>query len=57
MTGRESRAPMCDSCGRLGAVVYYDVTEYRVVTPSTDWYSGDRFYACPSCRTFVDTTD
>ncbi|MEU7664354.1 hypothetical protein [Streptomyces lincolnensis] len=38
----DSRAPMCDFCGRPGAVVYYAVTEYRVVTPSTDWYSSDR---------------
>lgn len=57
MAGVNSRAPMCDFCGRPGAVVYYAVTEYRVVTPGADWYSGDRFYACPSCRKFVDATD
>ncbi|MEV5567640.1 hypothetical protein AB0L54_33015 [Streptomyces sp. NPDC052196] len=50
-------APACDFCSRPGAVVFFNVTEYRVRLPTHDWYSGDRFYACPSCRTYVDASD
>ncbi|MFJ2746183.1 hypothetical protein ACIO3O_41715 [Streptomyces sp. NPDC087440] len=55
--GPRPHVPECDFCSKPGAVVYYTVTEYLVPTPLYDWSSGDRFYVCPSCRTYVDTKD
>ncbi|MFJ2746220.1 hypothetical protein ACIO3O_41905 [Streptomyces sp. NPDC087440] len=44
-------------CSRPDAISYHTIIEHLVPTPLYDWSSGDRFYACPSCRTYVDTKD
>jgi hypothetical protein len=50
-------ALICDFCAATGPVVYYEVTEFSIMGPGGEFLSGDRFYACPACRRFVDTSD
>ncbi|MER7244638.1 hypothetical protein [Kribbella sp. NPDC000426] len=48
---------ICDFCAALEPVVYYEVTEFSLMAPGGEWLSGDRFYACPPCRRFIDSGD
>ncbi|MEU3502984.1 hypothetical protein ABZ726_20250 [Streptomyces hundungensis] len=48
---------ICDFCAGSGPVVYYEVTEFGLSGLGGTWLSGDRFYACPRCRTLVDAED
>ncbi|MFI5621428.1 hypothetical protein [Streptomyces sp. NPDC051567] len=57
MHNNPSPVPACDFCGRQGAIAFYDTTEFFVPTKAYDWASGNRFYACPTCRTLVDALD
>jgi hypothetical protein len=47
----------CDFCAATGPVVYYEVREFSIAGPGGEFLSGDRFYACPRCRQFVDAGD
>ncbi|GGR00577.1 hypothetical protein [Kitasatospora griseola] len=49
--------PACDFCSRPGAIVYFSTAEFVLRFDDFDWESGDRFYACPTCRTLVDAGD
>ncbi|WP_404870897.1 hypothetical protein ACI1MP_37195 (plasmid) [Kitasatospora griseola] len=39
------------------AVVYFSTAESVLRFDGFDWESGDRFYACPTCRRLVDADD
>lgn len=47
----------CDFCAATGPVVYYEVVEFSIAVPGSEYLSGDRFYACPPCRRYVDDSD
>ncbi|MGW7460971.1 hypothetical protein [Streptomyces sp. NPDC054797] len=48
---------ICDFCAGAAPVVYYEVDEFGLGGAGGTWLSGDRFYACPRCRTLVDADD
>ncbi len=55
--GPKPPVPACDFCSRPGAIVYFATAEYFIDLPTYTWASGDRFYACPTCRILVDAGD
>jgi hypothetical protein len=48
---------ICDFCAATGPVVYYEVTEFSIGGAGAEFLSGDRFYASPPCRQFIDASD
>jgi hypothetical protein len=48
---------ICDFCAVTGPVVYYEVREFTIAGPGDEFSPGDRFYACPRCRQFIDAGD
>lgn len=54
------RTPLCDFCGGTDPVCYFPCRPFKLV-PShpalQPLHSGDRFYACATCRPLVEASD
>ncbi|MFK0195867.1 hypothetical protein [Kitasatospora sp. NPDC090308] len=55
--GPRPTVPACDFCSRPGAVVFFRTVEFALDLGGVEWLSGDRFYACPTCRSLVDAAN
>ena len=55
---RDDGRLLCDFCGQLDPVVYYECANFQIVGDRSGVIdSGDRFYACDPCRVLIDADD
>jgi hypothetical protein len=48
---------LCDFCAGTDPCCYYPFSEFSLAGAGGEWESGDRMYACATCRSFVDGGD